>query len=90
MKHYISKTEFKNIVLNIEADTIILLEDEEGNNTQMQFHPVDFNGGVILYSSPMSDHTGIIQNDFFGSSEDKVEDLFDTLEENLYHPYREE
>ena len=86
---YLSKQEFIESVLKMEENLTIMLECEEGSTEKMEFMRVPFNGGVILYNSPMSNEVGILQDDGLGSCEENIEVLFDTLEQYYYTPFVE-
>lgn len=89
MKQYLSNQEFTDIVMNITEKTTILLETEEGRKDSINFQTVDFGGGIILYDLPMSAEVGMLQDNIFADTEENIHELFNTLEEYQYRPYRE-
>ena len=89
MKKLLSKEEFVKAVLEMKDCLTMQLECEEGSIEQMQFERVPFNGGVTLYTCPMSNEVGILQDNGFGSYEDNIAELFDTLEQYFYYPIKE-
>ena len=90
MKKLLSKEEFVRTILEIKGSLTIRLECEEGSIEQMQLERVPFNGGVTLYTCPMSSETGILQDNGLGSYEENISELFDTLEQYFYYPIKEE
>ena len=89
MKQYLSNQEFVNIVINMTEKVSILLETKNGKKDSINFQKVDFGGEIILYDLPMCCEVGVLQDNIFGSTEENIRELYNTLKEYLYYPYQE-
>jgi hypothetical protein len=82
MKHYLTETEFKEILLKMEipnSEISFGTEDEFGHNTDIypRFRMVNFLGlRVFLYNYPSTPDVGLLQEDSETGWDEPIHDVY--------------